>query len=66
VSLQNKRTLFSKEKYLIVHNKLGVAIPQVIAKRFDGIVDKRNLSILFALPLPDCENPVFKVHLINT
>ena len=38
---------------------------QVVAKGFDGIINKGNLPVLFPFALSDGQNPVLKVHLIN-
>jgi hypothetical protein len=32
---------------------------------FDGIIDKGYLAVLLPFALPDGQNPVFNVHIVN-
>jgi hypothetical protein len=43
----------------------GIPVAQIIAKRFDTLINERNMPVFLALSLPNSEDFVIKIHILN-
>ena len=56
---------FGQEEGVVIQNKQSIAIAAVIAKGFDCFIDQGYLPVFLALALPDSEDAVLKINIIN-